>query len=933
MIVSEFGFGGKTKCKINMRRREDNFPDNGFEAWGGYMHAKISKLEEQFSARAGGEETLSNIFSGVSIYVNGFTVPSADELKVLMTKHGGVYHVYQRSDDYIIASNLPDTKVKNMNLAKVVKPEWIVESLVASRLLDYRDYLLYRNSRTQKQINFRKIIKDNDSLVNDTKVINLKSSLKHEQDLSEIQKTIDEPKPSTSDHNSSEERLDSETLDDKKITLDCQDILKQNLGAIIKTAADPDFIAEFYKNSRLHHISQLGACFKQHINELRESSNFQFPSRKQLKEIILASNNFRNLSQLKFEKNKIIMHIDMDCFFVSVGLRNRPDLIGKPVAVTHSKGGQGRSKRPGVDRDAEFNLYKQNKAKKLGIATHDEIETRVDNIDEEDSKYGSMSEIASCSYEARAKGLSNGMFMGSALRLCPDLQTIPYDFEGYKEVAYTLYNTVAQYSLDIEAVSCDEMYVDCTELLSDMNVSVQDFASKLREEIKAKTGCPCSTGFGGNRLQARLATKKAKPDGQFFLTEDLVEDFMCDIKLRDLPGVGSQTAYKLESLGHITCGSLQTLTLASLKNHLGNKTGAQLFEQCRGRDPNPLTFHTVRKSVSAEVNYGIRFENNNQCLEFLKQLSAEVHSRMHQFKVMGKCITLKLMVRAKDAPVETAKFLGHGYCDVINKSVSLQNATNDLEIITKEVISLCKKQNVDPTEMRGIGIQVTKLDYVTSKPTVGAINKFLFSNKIPKPKIKSENNAAVKVEPVKNYQQSYPTTPSKSKVRMSPRKSPIISVKSPTIRKRGRPSKNSKQRPSSNLINKFLQGQNVGKDVPYKDPMIKAVVKEEVELTIEMPQTTRGLIGLPWKKVRDLLRAWLDSGQTPLQCDVVMITDYLQEMVISKNIEKLQVLMNFLRRTTRETGSVAWLEVYNRISEEVQNAMVAVYGKKLYIFN
>ncbi|CAB3247096.1 unnamed protein product [Arctia plantaginis] len=906
-----------------MRRNEDKFPDNGFEAWGGYMHAKISKLEEQFSARAGTEETLSNIFNGVSIYVNGFTVPSADELKVLMSKHGGVYHVYQRSDDYIIASNLPDTKVKNMNLAKVVKPQWIVESLAANRLLDYRDYLLYGTSRTQKQINFRKIIKENDSLANDIKF----NDTKQEQDLSEIHKTINEPNTTTSDQKPSKERLDNAT------SLDCQEILKQNLGAVTKTAADPEFIAEFYKNSRLHHISQLGACFKQHINELRENSNFQFPAREQLKEIILASNNFKNLSQLKFEKNKIIMHIDMDCFFVSVGLRNRPDLKGKPVAVTHSKGGQGRSKRPGVDRDTEFNLYKQNKAKKLGITTgisHDEIkiENRVDDIDEEDSKYGSMSEIASCSYEARAKGLSNGMFMGSALRLCPDLQTIPYDFDGYKEVAYTLYNTIAQYSLDIEAVSCDEMYLDCTELLSDMNVNVQGFATILREEIKAKTGCPCSTGFGGNRLQARLATKKAKPDGQFFLTEDLVEDFMYDIKLRDLPGVGSQTAYKLESLGHITCGSLQTLTLASLKSHLGNKTGAQLFEQCRGRDPNPLTFHTVRKSVSAEVNYGIRFENNYQCLEFLKQLSAEVHSRMHQFKAMGKCITLKLMVRAKDAPVETAKFLGHGYCDVINKSVSLQTATNDLEVITKEVILLCKKQNIDPTEMRGIGIQVTKLDYVTSRPTVGAINKFLFNNKIPKAKIKSE----IKAELVETDQRNNPTTPTKSKVSTSPKKSPIISIKSPTIRKRGRPSKSLRQ-PSNNLMNKFLQGQNVGRDVPYKDPMIRAVVKEEVERKVEQSQTPRGLLGLPWNKVRALLRAWLDSGETPLQCDVVMIIDYLQEMVINKNIEKLQVLMNFLRRTTRDTGSVAWLEVYNRISEEVQNAMVAVYGKKLYISN
>lgn len=88
----------------------------------------------------------------------------------------------------------------------------------------------------------------------------------------------------------------------------------------------------------------------------------------------------------------IIMHIDMDCFFVSVGLRKRPDLRGQPVAVTHARAGQHGN-------------------------------------DEEKGRNPSMSEIASCSYEARAKGVKNGMFLGTALNLCPELKTIPYDFE------------------------------------------------------------------------------------------------------------------------------------------------------------------------------------------------------------------------------------------------------------------------------------------------------------------------------------------------------------------------------------------------------------------------------------------------------------------------------------------------------------------------
>ncbi|XP_045773659.1 DNA repair protein Rev1 [Maniola jurtina] len=907
--------------------RDEKFPDNGFEAWGGYMQAKIAKLEEQFSSGIGNAEKLTNIFNGISIYVNGFTVPSADELKELMAKHGGVYHTYQRSGDFVIASNLPDTKVKNMSLSRVVKPEWISDSISAHRLLDFKDYLLYRNSKSQPRLNFiQKKRKDS--------VLEIKHDNNHTADSSEDPETkLDIKKVSSPE-------VFHENLTAPQVpssTLSIQDFKKGD--PVTKTAADPNFISEFYNNSRLHHISQLGATFKQYINDLREKHDFEFPARNDLKSRIMSSNPDDNTT-FGFQHSKTIMHIDMDCFFVSVGLRNRPELRGKPIAVTHSKGRQPWTKRPGVDRATEFSLYKQKQVKKLckttGIAEDIEIETRVDNITDEDDRFGSMSEIASCSYEARARGVKNGMFMGAALKLCPNLQTIPYDFEGYKEVAYTLYNTISQYTLDIEAVSCDEMYVDCTELLKTLNVSVHDFALALREEIKSKTGCPCSTGFGGNRLQARLATKQAKPDGQFFLTSDLVDEFMFNINLRDLPGVGRQIAQKLETLGHVTCGSLQNLSLTSLQNHLGVKIGEQLYDQCRGRDAHPLTFYTVRKSVSAEVNYGIRFENNEQCDEFLRQLSAEVHSRMQQFKVLGKCITLKLMVRAKDAPVETAKFMGHGFCDTINKSTTLQNATDDVNIITKEVLSICKKQNIDPKEMRGIGIQITKLESINSKQvTQGPISKFLKSKNV----IKSEKQW--NIELINNLDQNIlgkdekisknSTTPKKHKAISPEKKSPVLgSMKPITGKRRGRPSKSVKLQVSTtrNLMSKFLQVESTSNEVCVKKELTIEHLPKETPKNVEKPQ---GLLSLPWEKVRELLRAWFDSGQTPKPCDVDLIVSYLKGMVTSKNIDKVYILINFIKRRIREMKNSNWIEVENCVIEAVQNAMLTVYGKKLYI--
>lgn len=209
------------------------------------------------------------------------------------------------------------------------------------------------------------------------------------------------------------------------------------------------------------------------------------------------------------------MHIDMDCFFVSVGLRKRPDLKGKPVAVTHAK-------------------------------------NNVNSVEIKES----YSEIASCSYEARQCGIRNGMFLGEALELCPQIKTIPYDFEDYKEVSMTLYRIIASYTLDIEAVSCDEMYVDISQILRETGLNVEEWATHIRKEISEETKCPCSTGFGANRLQARVATRRAKPNGQYYLKEEEVEEFLAEMNVADLPGVGYVTVQKLNKLGLKTCSDI-----------------------------------------------------------------------------------------------------------------------------------------------------------------------------------------------------------------------------------------------------------------------------------------------------------------------------------------------------------------------------------------
>lgn len=204
----------------------------------------------------------------------------------------------------------------------------------------------------------------------------------------------------------------------------------------VRTAVDPNFLAEFYSNSRLHHIATLGANFKNHISQLRETGDLvNFPARQAIT-IPAAS------GRTPPPDKSTIMHIDMDCFFVSVGLRTRPALLGQPVAVTHSKGGAQASVRPGADPERERAMWAQRHRSSANGTTENRVDTKTAALPLEASD--SLAEIASCSYEARASGLKNGMFVGAALKLCPQLCTIPYDFEAYREVAQQLYDTVAK---------------------------------------------------------------------------------------------------------------------------------------------------------------------------------------------------------------------------------------------------------------------------------------------------------------------------------------------------------------------------------------------------------------------------------------------------------------------------------------------------------
>nr|XP_039319524.1 DNA repair protein REV1 isoform X2 [Saimiri boliviensis boliviensis] len=853
------------------RKRAEN---DGWDKWGGYMAAKVQKLEEQFRSDAAMQKdgSSSTIFSGVAIYVNGYTDPSAEELRKLMMLHGGQYHVYysRSKTTHIIATNLPNAKIKELKGEKVIRPEWIVESIKAGRLLSYIPYQLYtKQSNVQKGLSFNPVCRPEDPVPGPSNIakqlnnrvnhivkkietenevrVNGMNSWNEEGENTDFsfvdleqtstgrkQNGIPHPRGSTTifnghthssngalktqdclvpmgnsvasrlslDSSQEEEKVEKSSTDFRDCTLQQlqqstgnTDVLRNphrtnsfslsplhsntkingahhstvqgpsstkstsSVSTLSKAApsvpskpSDCNFISNFYSRSRLHHISMWKCELTEFVNTLQRQSNGIFPGREKLKKMktgrsALVVTDTGDMSVLNSPRHQsCIMHVDMDCFFVSVGIRNRPDLKGKPVAVTSNRGTGRAPLRPGANPQLEWQYY-QNKILKGKADIPDSSmwenpdSGQINGIDSVLSK----AEIASCSYEARSLkvlepwllprvmsyhiqccwhlnhcgatsgawnwqvGIKNGMFFGHAKQLCPNLQAVPYDFHAYKEVARTMYETLASYTHNIEAVSCDEALVDITEILAETKLTPDEFANAVRMEIKDQTKCAASVGIGSNILLARMATRKAKPDGQYHLKPEEVDDFIRGQLVTNLPGVGRSMESKLASLGIKTCGDLQYMTMAKLQKEFGPKTGQMLYRFCRGLDDRPVRTEKERKSVSAEINYGIRFTQPKEAEAFLLSLSEEIQRRLEATGMKGKRLTLKIMVRKPGAPVETAKFGGHGICDNVARTVTLDQATDNGKIIGKAMLNMFHTMKLNISDMRGVGIHVNQL--------------------------------------------------------------------------------------------------------------------------------------------------------------------------------------------------------------------------------
>lgn len=503
------------------------------------------------------------------------------------------------------------------------------------------------------------------------------------------------------------------------------------------TATSESFLSGFFAKSRLHYLSTWKGELRDLVSQALKDAGREEGSQ-----------------TLPQGTARVIMHVDFDSFFVSVGLRDRPDLIDQPVVVCHAGSSEGGGN--------------------AGVS--------------------STSEIASCNYVARKFGVHNGWSLGRARQVCPKVQTIPYDFEAYKDISIDFYSLMLLHADAIEAVSVDEALIDVSMLLRSMRsgsaggndddtegeraalisayrhhtssqgeqwTEEKQLAEALRDEIRRRTRCEASIGIGSNTLLARLATRHAKPGGSFHLKDADVPAFVDNLEIDELQGVGYSTRQRFQNVfGTANVGQLKRVASQSrFMSELGPKLGKQVWDKMHGLDRAELEGAKQRQSVGAAVNYGIRFENQAEAEKFVNNLAQEVSNRLSKHQLRGKQANVTVMVRDPAAPVEAPKFLGHGICDVHNRSSAISGpggvATNDVQAIFRAAWRLVRGLNADPKDLRGIAISCTKLE-----PVSGAYQRVMR----PRPK---GGQSLLSFQPSPKNDRIAPATPS-SKLSLPP---------------------------------------------------------------------------------------------------------------------------------------------------------------------
>lgn len=284
-----------------------------------------------------------------------------------------------------------------------------------------------------------------------------------------------------------------------------------------------------------------------------------------------------------------ILHVDMDAFYASVELIDRPQLRGLPVIV----GG------------------------------------------------GERGVVLSATYEARRFGVHSAMPMSRARRLCPGAHVITPEHDRYREVSAGVMEIFRAITPYVEPLSLDEAFLDVSGAIRRLGPPAT-IAALIRRRVEAEQSITCSVGVAASKFVAKLASSRCKPDGLLVVPEAEVIAYLHPLPVSALWGVGERTAAQLERLGLRTVADVAHLPRETLCRALGPSAGAHLHDLAWGRDTRSVQREVVERSIGAEETFDRDVDDPEVVLREILRLSERTARRLRAATMVGRTVTLKV---------------------------------------------------------------------------------------------------------------------------------------------------------------------------------------------------------------------------------------------------------------------------------------------------
>lgn len=357
----------------------------------------------------------------------------------------------------------------------------------------------------------------------------------------------------------------------------------------------------------------------------------------------------RNLSDL-WNRRRIVIHVDLNSFYPSCEELRQTKLVGRPHAV---------------------------------IMTHEEQGQITKGV------------VASCSYQAKKMGVKSAMPLSAALRACPELVLNRVDLPYYLTISEQVMQVLYRYSPILEQTSIDEAYLDCTSKIRDLALHqdhagnslagqnsdsnsgrsidlsgsdlVKEFAISIKNGIKRDCGLLVSVGVAPTKSIAKIASDFKKPDGLTIVYPQEISNFLEDLGVDRISGIGTKTRRSLKQMGIETIGQLAKTDVQQLVQTFGNSLGIQMWKVARGQDEDPVQSRSDRISLSTESTLDGFTTDRVKLLAKLNVLAEELFAKMQSKGYMFRTIGVKIV--HTDFVVETREKSYSRYQDTKNSIV------------------------------------------------------------------------------------------------------------------------------------------------------------------------------------------------------------------------------------------------------------------------